>query len=53
MIFYIFTYSIYSICFNVDGSQLLTTAGHDVLIYRSIDGHLLHTLKGKIASLEF
>lgn len=37
---------IYSICFSIDGSQLLATAGHDVLVYRSIDGHLLHTLKG-------
>lgn len=39
--------SIYSLCFSIDGTQLFATAGHDLLIYRSIDGYLLHTLKGK------
>lgn len=46
-IFIFFFLSIYNLCFNTDGSQLLATAGHDVLVYRSIDGYLLHTLKGK------
>jgi hypothetical protein len=39
--------SIYSLCFSIDGTQLFATAGHDVLVYRSIDGYLLHSLKGK------
>lgn len=38
--------SLYSLSFSTDGSKLLATAGHDVLVYRSIDGYLLHTLKG-------
>ncbi|XP_050423327.1 intraflagellar transport protein 122 homolog [Adelges cooleyi] len=37
---------IYSLCFSVDGSQLLVTAAQEVLVYRSVDGYLLSTLKG-------
>ncbi|XP_050537912.1 intraflagellar transport protein 122 homolog [Daktulosphaira vitifoliae] len=37
---------IYSLCYNIDGSQLLVTAAQDILVYRSIDGYLLRTLKG-------
>jgi len=43
---YFFSYSIYSLCFSIDGSQLLATAGHDILVYRCIDGYLLNSLKG-------
>lgn len=48
-----YTNSVYSICFSIDGSQLLATAGHDVLVYRSIDGHLLNTLKGKMTYINY
>lgn len=43
---YMYFYSVYSLCFSIDGLQLLATAGHDILVYRSVDGYLLNTLKG-------
>lgn len=38
--------SIHSVCFNVDGSQLIVAAGERILIYEPNTGTLIETLKG-------
>lgn len=42
-----FLNSIYDLCFNPDGSQLVVAAGQIVIVYSSIDGSVIRTLKGK------
>lgn len=41
-----FTFSIYSICYNPDGTQLIVAAGDKVLVYEPNEGSLIETLKG-------
>lgn len=39
-------FSVHSVCYNPDGSQLIVGAGDKVLVYDPIDGSLTDTLKG-------
>ncbi|XP_972704.1 intraflagellar transport protein 122 homolog [Tribolium castaneum] len=38
--------TIYDLCFNPDGSQLIVATGNHVLVYDTSDGSLIQTLKG-------
>lgn len=42
----IFYSSIYDLCFNPDGSQLIVAAGQQVLVYETNKGALVQPLKG-------
>lgn len=42
----IFCFSIYDLCFNPDGTQLIVAAGNQVLVYETNDGALVQPLKG-------
>ena len=42
-------FSIYDLCFNPDGSQLVVAAGQRVLVYDTTDGSLIQPLKGNNA----
>lgn len=39
-------FSIYDLCFNPSGTQLIAAAGQHVLVYESNDGALIQLLKG-------
>lgn len=41
-----YNFSIYDLCFNPDGTQLVVAAGHQVLVYETNDGALIQPLKG-------
>lgn len=41
-------FSIYDLCFNPDGSQLVVAAGQRVLVYDTSDGSLIQPLKGAV-----
>jgi hypothetical protein len=43
-----FDCSIYDLCFNPDGSQLVVAAGQRVLVYDTSDGSLIQPLKGAV-----
>jgi WD40 repeat protein len=43
-----FYFSIYDLCFNPDGSQLVVAAGQRVLVYDTSDGSLIQPLKGAV-----
>nr|CAD7589738.1 unnamed protein product [Timema genevievae] len=43
---YVTPYSIYSLCFNPDGTHLVVAAGLQVLVYDTSDGSLIQPLKG-------
>ena len=40
-------FSIYDLCFNPDGSQLVVAAGQQLLVYETNKGALIQPLKGK------
>lgn len=39
-------FSIYDLCFNPDGTQLVVASGNQVLVYETNDGALIQPLKG-------
>lgn len=39
-------FSIYDLCFNPDGTQLVVAAGNQVLVYETTGGALVQPLKG-------
>lgn len=41
-----YLYSIYDLCFNPDGTQLVVASGNRVLVYDTGDGALIQPLKG-------
>ncbi|KYN32363.1 hypothetical protein ALC56_13220 [Trachymyrmex septentrionalis] len=41
-----FYFSIYDLCFNPDGTQLVVASGNQVLVYETNDGALIQPLKG-------
>ena len=45
---FILNFSIYDLCFNPDGSQLVVAAGQRVLVYDTSDGSLIQPLKGAV-----
>lgn len=42
----LFYFSVYDLCFNPEGSQLIVASGNRVLVYDTADGTLLQPLKG-------
>ncbi|KAL1516943.1 hypothetical protein ABEB36_000771 [Hypothenemus hampei] len=44
--FFIVLFSIYDLCFNPDGTQLIVAGGNHVLVYDTSDGSLIQLLKG-------
>lgn len=44
--YYLYCCSIYDLCFNPDGTQLVIAAGQQVLVYETNEGTLIQPLKG-------
>lgn len=42
----IYTNAIHDIQYTIDGTQLLCAVGNRILVYDTVDGELIHSLKG-------